>query len=146
MMLQRGKRVQGKRPAAQKKPQGNVEKKVNRLLVQFIASAMLFLLVFVGGGLIPERMFDVFGEVNRAISGESELLESVQTLGDTVSEGESWADALKDWCVDTFLPAQVEDSTVQPLSERLEASECFRNYLLPELSARPTSPVTQPIE
>lgn len=132
--MRQGKRVQGRRRPAEKKKQEHMEKKVNRLFLQLIASALLFLLVFVGGRLIPDRFCDVFAEVGQTIRAESMLLDSVQALGDAVAEGESLGSALKAWCVETFLPAR-EGSTVQAsLDQHLDMSAQFHRHLLPELT------------
>lgn len=137
MLVQQGKRIrkgaQGASTPDKRRQRG--ERRINRLLMQFIVSAVLFLAVFVGGGLIPDRVCDVFGEVQQAITRESDLLESVQTLGSAVSEGEGVSHALKQWCVDTFLPARIKDTeTIQPLSERLEISAQYVRHLMPALS------------
>lgn len=135
MLVQQGKRIRKGRqgPSTPDKRRQKGERRTNRLLVQFIVSAVLFLVVFVGGGLIPDRVCDVFGEVQQAITSESGLLESVQTLGSAVSEGEGVSHALKQWCVDTFLPARLT-GPIQPLSERLEISAQYVRHLMPALS------------
>lgn len=110
------------------------ERKLNRLLTQLIASAAIFLLVFVGGGLIPEQVFDVFGSVRQVISGDQSLVKSVQALGEAVSAGEDWPQAVRDWCVDTFLPTGVEEPTGEESAAWLEAAAQFHSHLLPQTS------------
>lgn len=107
------------------------EQKLNRLLLQLIASAAIFLLVFVGGGLIPEQVFDVFGSVRQVISGDQSLLNSVEALGEAVSAGESWPQAVREWCVDTFLPTEVEKSAAEESAAWLESAAQFHSNLLP---------------
>lgn len=111
------------------------EQKLNRLLIQLIASAAIFLLVFVGGGLIPEQVFDVLGSVRQVISGDQSLLNSVEALGEAVSTGESWPQAVREWCVDTFLPTEVKESTAEDSAAWLEASAQFHSNLLPQTTS-----------
>ena len=136
MLAQQGKRIQKGRQRAStpEKLRKRGEVRVNRLLMQLIMSAVLFLAVFVGGRLIPDRLCDVFAEVQQVITSESHFLESVQTLGSAVSEGESVGGALKQWCVDTFLPTSLEENEPgQPLSERLDISAQYVSHLMPGL-------------
>ncbi len=108
--------------------------KLNRLLVRLIISACLFLAVFVGGRLIPERVCDVFSSVRAVISGESILPDTVQTLGEALSDGDDLGSALRNWCVDTFLPTTEVTVQERSLGERLEDSQPFSEHLLPKLS------------
>ena len=108
------------------------ERKLNRLLVQLIASAAIFLLVFVGGGLIPEQVFDVFGSVRQVVSGDDSLLQSVEALGQAVSEGENWPQAVRQWCVDTFLPTSTEERAEEDNGVSLETSAQYHRHLLPQ--------------
>lgn len=116
----------------------NVEKpaevKLNRLLMRLIVSALLFLLVFFGGNLIPERICDVFGTVRNVIGAESVLPETVQTLGEAVTKGESFGTALRDWCVDTFLPVSEPEATEYILENHMENAGQFSAHLLPKLT------------
>ena len=135
MIRQQGKRAQpGRKQIAAPRREKKGERRINRLLTQLIVSAVLFLAVFVGGRLIPDRLCDVFGEVRQVITSESHFLDSVQTLGSAVSEGESVGSALKQWCVDTFLPTGLEKTEpTQPLSERLDISAQYVSHLMPGL-------------
>lgn len=107
MIIKRDRRENTSTPKRTTQEPKKGERKLNRLLTQLIASAAIFLLVFVGGGLIPEQVFDVFGSVRQVISGDQSLVKSVQALGEAVSAGEDWPQAVRDWCVDTFLPTGV---------------------------------------
>lgn len=132
MTLHRGKRVQTARQSRNRKTQGKAERSINRLLIQLIVSAAVFLIVFVGGGLIPNQVLDVFGSVHQMISGDNSLLESVQTLGSAVAEGDDWAGALREWCVDTFLPASIREEPEEASYDYLAVSAQFHSHLLPE--------------
>ena len=70
------------RKSAQKR-----ERKPNWLLTQLIASAAIFLLVFVGGGLVPEHVFDVLRLVRQVFPETSPRAKSVEALGEAVSAG-----------------------------------------------------------
>ena len=102
-----------------------------------------FLLVFVGGGLIPDHIFDVMGTVRQTINGESNLLEAVEALGNSISSGENWKSALKEWCVDAFWP--VSEATVGEHNDfdYFEASEQYHLYLFPD---GPYAPEKTPID
>lgn len=125
----------GKEKRKRVKSKQTIEK-LNRLFAQLIVSACLFLAVFVGGRLIPERVYDVFEAVREVIGGESILPDTVQTLGNALSEGDSIGAALRDWCVDTFLPTSELTSTEFSLEGWLEESEQFSEHLLPKLSVQ----------
>lgn len=105
------------------------ERRVNRLLRQLIAAALIFLLVFVGGGIIPARLVDVQAEVHNVISGDDHLLDSVAALGTAVAEGESVFGALSDWCQAVFAPADRTQSSESYLS----AAQTYHVHLLPAL-------------
>lgn len=132
MMVKRGKRVQTAGQSRAKKPQGRAERRINRLMLQLIVSAAVFLLVFVGGGLIPDQVCDVFAAVHQVISGDNSLLESVETLGSAVGEGEDWRTAVRDWCVDTFLPGPLREKEPEEPFDFLSVSARFHHHLLPE--------------
>lgn len=85
-------------PKKQKK--GREHPRFNRLFTQTIVSAMLFLFIFVGGGLLPSNTVDVFGLVAQTIREESRLPAAVEALGSAVIEGENWKNAL----AEVFLP------------------------------------------
>lgn len=121
----------GKRRTAGEKRRG--VRRLNHLLVQLIASAAIFLLVFVGGGLIPDQVFDVFGAVRQVVSGDESLLQSVEALGQAISQGEGWPGAVREWCIDTFLPAAAEADRAQEESARLEEAGLYHRYLYPDL-------------
>lgn len=106
-----------------------LEKRLDHLLIRFIASALIFLLVFVGGRLIPERAADVFGAVRQMICADLDLSGSVEAVGSAVQSGESIPAALRDWCVDTFLPASLrtEDGGIE---QYLTNGTAYRAHLL----------------
>lgn len=123
---------QGKRTAAVSYGQTRQTKKkeehagLNRLLVQLIASAALFLLIFVGGGLIPSDTLDVFGLVGDTLRGESRLLVAVESFGSAVKDGEEWQSAF----AELFLP--VEEESVS--SAYWEVAESYRTLLHPNVT------------
>ena len=53
MITKRDRRTGTTAPRRAEKAPKKGERKLNRLLTQLIASAAIFLLVFVGGGLVP---------------------------------------------------------------------------------------------
>lgn len=132
MMVKRDRRGSASAPKRAAKEPKKGERKLNRLLIQLIASAAIFLLVFVGGGLIPEQIFDVFGSVRQVISGDQSLVKSVEALGEAVSAGEDWPQAVREWCVDTFLPTGVEESNGEESAAWLEAAAQFHSHLIPQ--------------
>lgn len=113
---------------------GKGERRLNRLLLQLIASAAIFLLVFVGGGLIPDQVFDVFSSVRQVISGDQPLLQSVETLGQAISEGENWTQAVREWCVETFLPGSGEQAGELENPALLNQAAEYHRHLLPQVS------------
>ena len=122
-MKRKGKRAAGVVYGQKNTQQSKDEAKLNRLFRQVIASALLFLLVFAGGGLIPADVVDVFGAVGETIRGESTLLHAVEALGDAVKQGEDWHSAL----AEVFLP--MEESSDR--SVYWEVGESYRKHLHP---------------
>lgn len=117
-----------------KQPPKRWERSLSRLLAQLIASAALFLVIFVGGGLIPEQFCDVMGTVRQVLSADDSLLHSIETLGQAVQQGENWPAALRDWCVETFLPQSLEASSEESAQMQLEQASAFHRHLLPALA------------
>ena len=101
--------------------------------MRFLCSALLFLLVFVGGQLIPGHMMDVVNEVGVHIRKDGGLTDSVFSLGERLVSGENFTQAVKVWCEETFLG---EEHTVEAVSaqDKLTLSEPFRTHLLPVLA------------
>ncbi len=122
-MKRKGKRAISVRYGQNNTRQSREEAKLNRLFRQVIASALLFLLVFAGGGLIPSDVVDVFGAVGETIRGESSLFHAVEALGDAVKRGEDWHSAL----TEVFLP--MEESSDR--SVYWEVGESYRKHLHP---------------
>lgn len=108
--------------------------RLNRVFIQLIASAAIFLLVFVGGGLIPKQAFDVFGSVRQVITGDQSLVKSVQALGQAVSDEEDWPKAVREWCVDTFLPTGVAQNGDQDTGQLLDAASQYHSRMLPQMA------------
>lgn len=100
--------------------------KLNRLLKQVIASALLFLLVFAGGGLIPADVVDVFGVVGETIEGDSDLLQAVEAMGKALRDGEDWQNAF----VEVFFPVEEQDRSIY-----WTVGNSYRRYLLPAVAA-----------
>lgn len=125
---ERGKRFEhsGKKTTGKRE---KMEKRLDHLLIRFIASALIFLLVFVGGRLIPGRAADVFGAVQQMICADLDLSASVEAIGSAVQAGESLPTALRDWCVDTFLPTSLssEDGGTE---QYLVDGTAYRAHLL----------------
>ncbi len=143
MTGQKGKRLGtgGKKRAAGKQAKARLERRANRLLRQLIVSAAIFLVVFVGGGLIPEQVYDVSAAVRQAITADNTLLESVEALGSAVSEGESWSEAMREWCIDTFLPASLRGEELS-LAEQRGAAQTILSHLRPLNGDAATEPLT----
>lgn len=121
------KRGRGKPAETQRK---KAESRLNRLLLRLIASAVIFLLVFVGGRLIPERAVDVFGVVRQTVSTDLNLSASVETIGNSIRAGESIPAALREWCVDTFLPVSVNERAENQVQEELSAGKAYHSHLI----------------
>lgn len=121
-----------------------LERKLNVLFRQVIASALIFLLVYVGGGFLPEQVFHLFSTVNQMISSDDPLLTSTEAMGQAVEDGMSWQDAVQAWCAETFLPQkkEVDAAAVQSYLER--CGEYHAN-LIPNGPYRPAShPISVP--
>lgn len=117
-----------------------LERRLQVLFRQVIASALIFLLIYVGGGFIPEQVFHLFSSVNQIISSDDPLLTSTEAMGQAVEEGKSWQTAVQDWCVETFLPQTGTDhSSVEDYL--IHCGEYHAN-LIPK---GPYHPATHPI-
>ena len=109
-----------------------LSRRFNRLFWQTVLSVVLFLVVFVGEGLLPGQDGGVYETVNRWLTHQESLTESVETLGKTVSEGRDWMDAMWDWCQETFFPVQLTSESSEELIAR---GNEYHSYLLPTVSA-----------
>ena len=121
------KRGKGKLSEMQRK---KVESRLNHLLLRLIVSAAIFLLVFVGGRLIPKRAVDVFGAVRQTVSTDLNLSASVESIGNSIRAGESIPAALREWCVDTFLTVAVDERAENQLQEQLSAGAAYHSHLI----------------
>lgn len=114
-----------------------LERKLTVVFRQVIASALIFLLIYVGGGFIPERVFHLFSTVNQMITSDDPILTSTEAMGQAVEEGKSWQTAVQDWCVETFLPQSV--SQADTVEHYLESSAMYHANLIPHGPYRPAS-------
>lgn len=76
----------------------------NGVFWRCVISVVLFLVVFLGGSIGPDGSSTVFATVREWITREDSIVESVETLGRSIMNGESWSDVMGDWYVDAFLP------------------------------------------
>lgn len=114
-----------------------LERKLDIVFRQVIASALIFLLIYVGGGFIPEQAFHLFSTVNQMISTDDPILTSTETMGQAVEDGKSWQSAVQAWCVETFLPqSEIKFTSV---NDYLVSSELYHANLIPHGPYRPDS-------
>ena len=114
-----------------------LERKLDVIFRQVIASALIFLLIYVGGGFIPEQVFHLFSTVNQMISTDDPILTSTEAMGQAVEEGKSWQTAVQAWCVETFLPQ--DEADFGSVSEYLDSSGSYHANLIPHGPYRPTT-------
>lgn len=77
---------------------------LNGVFWRCVISVALFLVVFLGGTVGRDSSGTVFDVVREWITREDSIVESVETLGRSILDGESWSDVMGDWYVDAFLP------------------------------------------
>lgn len=95
-----------------------------RRLAQLAACVVLFLVVFVGKGVFPERMAAVRDAITATISGNTDFRAAFASLGQSISAGEPVADTLGELWVDVFGGQEI--TVAPPLtgeSARLSAEE-----------------------
>lgn len=114
-----------------------LEHKLDIVFRQVIASALIFLLIYVGGGFIPQQVFHLFSTVNQMITTDDPILTSTEAMGQAVEEGKSWQSAVQAWCVETFLPQNGSDFT--SVNDYLSSSGSYHANLIPRGPYRPSS-------
>ncbi len=114
-----------------------LEHRLTVLFRQVIASALIFLLIYVGGGLLPEGMVHLFSSVHQLISSNEPLLTSTEAMGQAVGEGIPWQTAVQDWCVETFLPQHRPDT--RTIESYLDHSAEYHANLIPNGPYRPAA-------
>ena len=81
-----------------------LNRRLNGVFWRCVVSVVLFLVVFVGGTVGKDENGTFFTVVREWITREEPIVESVETLGRSILNGESWTDVMGDWYVDAFLP------------------------------------------
>lgn len=94
-------------PGRRLRPEGQKEKPdrlTRRLLLQLGAAAVLagLWLGLEGGG-------GWRGTLTGLVTGSADLWGACETLGEALTQGEDPGQALEDWCVAVFLPAEAAD-------------------------------------
>ncbi len=120
---QRGPRRSGRRSAV--RPQERLR------LAQLLICLVLFLAVFLGKGIFPERMLQVKDELLSLITANTDFRAALSNLGASLADSGTVLDDLGQFCVEVFggepeeLPAQPAASFSPPEDSALELELSF---------------------
>lgn len=117
-------------------------------LGQLLVCLALFLVVFLGRGIFPDRLAELGGRVRRAISADTDFAAVFSQLGETLADHDSVVGELGDFCVQVFGPqdnkaqqtgggecppiADLLDRESRFLTQRPDGQKLARHYLSAE--------------
>ena len=101
----------GRRRRGQRAELGRTEKK---RLVQLVISVALFLLVFVGKGILPNQMSQIMNGIRNALQANINFAEAFTQAGDALQQGAPVFDTLSDFCITVFGPTSIPQEEETP--------------------------------
>ena len=99
-------------------------------LLQLLVCLAVFLLVFIGRGVFPERLLLLRDDLLSLISSDADLQTAFSGLGESMAQEESLLDQLGEFCIQVFgtagdEPAQSQVEAVPQLTSLLEQEQRF---------------------
>ena len=99
-------------------------------LGQLLVCLALFLAVFLGRGIFPDRLAELGGRVRRAISADTDFAAVFSQLGETLADHDSVVGELGDFCVQVFGPQdnkaqQTRGGECPPIADLLDRESRF---------------------
>ncbi len=107
-----GRRTAGRGRAGAKRALGARER---RRLLQLLVCVVLFLVVFIGKGVFPDRLSAMRDKMLETIRADTDFKAAFASLGRSISAGEPVLDTLGDLWVDVFGGGTVTVSFTEPL-------------------------------
>ena len=107
-----GRRGTGKQAHENKKRMAREDER----LVQFLVCAMLFLTVFAGKGVFPERINQVEEEFLQLIGMDTDFRGAFTALGEAIGAQEGLLEEMSEFCVAVFGAEKNENTTVAALA------------------------------
>lgn len=107
-----GRRTAGRGRAGAKRTLGARER---RRLLQLLVCVVLFLVVFIGKGVFPDRLSAMRDKMLETIRADTDFKAAFASLGRSISAGEPVLDTLGDLWVDVFGGGTVTVSFTEPL-------------------------------
>ena len=107
-----GRRTAGRGKTGAKRALGARER---RRLLQLLVCVVLFLVVFIGKGVFPDRLSAMRNKMLETIRADTDFKAAFASLGRSISAGEPVLDTLGDLWVDVFAGGTVTVSFTEPL-------------------------------
>lgn len=115
-----------------KETDGKLSRRDRIRMAQLLICLLLFLTVFVGRGVFPQRVETVGGQILTLIGGNTDIRGALETLGAALSEGEKPLSELGKFCVAVFAPQGGES---QPAAAAFSAVSSYRKQEVRFLSS-----------
>ena len=112
-----------RKPGTKKGTRVTLGTRERRRLVQLIICVALFLAVYVGKGIFPQRMLVLREQILTAMGSDTDFIAVFSNLGRSLSAGEPVGDTLGELWVEAFGGAAVEAQAVQLGEDSLFRSE-----------------------
>lgn len=114
--------------------------------LQLTICVIIFLVVFIGKGVFPQRLVQVRDQMTRLISMDTDFRMAFSQLGESLAQQDSVLGGLGEFCVEVFggtstLPVEQEPQSVYSAFQdsRSGCLECLSNYIQLE-----TIPIVEP--
>lgn len=96
---------------------------------QLLASLFLFLLVFIGQGIFPNKIEQVRGEMLRFISQDIDFRAAFEQLGEAIQGDENIIGDVGKFCMEVFGPESQKKTTPNEALCKAEVNSCLQNEL-----------------
>ena len=111
--------------AAERRRQGLAARERTRLL-QLAVCAALFAAVFIGKGVFPQRVEQLRGDLQAALSSDTDFRSAFVRLGESLAGEGTVLGELGAFCVEVFGPAQGDEALLDP-AVQVQAAQDFLN-------------------
>ncbi|MCD8050194.1 MAG: hypothetical protein LUE89_00745 [Clostridiales bacterium] len=98
-------------------------------LARLLTAAGLFLLCFVGKTQFPQQTAVYQQYLTEALTGSTDFQAAFSTLGENLAQGGDPLEAVGDWCVAVFAPAETAVDETLPAAANVLLSEEVRFFL-----------------
>lgn len=105
-----------------------------RRLAQLLTCVLLFLVVFIGKGIFPEKLVSVREAITQGLVADTDFRAAFASLGRSISNGEPVLDTLGNLCVEVFGGTRM--TAAAPIVKLLPTYEAERTFLSRPVSAK----------